>query len=308
MEIFGPVPSRRLGQSIGVNHIPPKICTYACRYCQLGQAIRMQTNREVFFEPADIVAAVKKRLDISEHVDYVTLVPDGEPTLDARLGELILELKGLNVPVAVITNSSLLWDQQVRSELLPADWVSVKVDAASEDVWKKVDRPHKNLNFNQVQQGVFEFAKAYKGHLMTETMLIDGYNDSKLEIDLIADLLAEINPEISYISIPTRPPAENQIHAANETSLSIAYASFSKKVKRVELLIGYEGNEFAFTGNSEADILSITAVHPMRQDAVDTLLKNNNADMSVVDKLIQQKQLLKIEYQNEVFYLRKLKA
>ncbi|HKK68915.1 MAG TPA: radical SAM protein, partial [Bacteroidales bacterium] len=172
--IFGPVPSRRLGQSIGINHIPPKVCTYACRYCQLGNAIRMQTRREAFYKPEDIILQVKERLNHSGHVDFLTLVPDGEPALDARLDELITGLKKLEVPVAVISNASLLWNEDVRQALLKTDRISVKVDAATEETWRKVDRPHKNLDFETVKQGVRAFAAAYEGYLMTESMLIDG--------------------------------------------------------------------------------------------------------------------------------------
>jgi wyosine [tRNA(Phe)-imidazoG37] synthetase (radical SAM superfamily) len=305
--IFGPVPSRRLGQSIGINHIPPKVCTYACRYCQLGKAIRMQTKRERFYEPEEIIRQVRKRLETSPKADFLTLVPDGEPALDARLDELITGLKKLNVPVAVISNASLLWDEQVRHALLKADRVSVKVDAATETVWRKVDRPHKSLDFECVKHGVRNFAKAFNGYLMTESMLIDGYNDGKAELEKIADYLSEINPDVAYIAIPTRPPADSRVKPASEKALQTAWALFSEKVKRAELLIGYEGNAFAVSGNAESDILSITAVHPMREDALIELLKNDRADMGVVDQLIDDEKLLRLSFGGHNFYLRKLK-
>ncbi|MFO7879553.1 MAG: radical SAM protein [Bacteroidota bacterium] len=305
--IFGPVPSRRLGQSIGINHIPPKICTYACRYCQLGNAIRMQTEREAFYDPEDIVRQVKERLNTADKVDYLTLVPDGEPALDARLEELITGLKKLDVPVAVISNASLLWDEQVRKALLKTDRVSVKVDAATEEMWRKVDRPHKNLDFETVKQGVRDFASAYEGYLMTESMLIDGYNDKEAELRKMADFLGEINPDVAYIAIPTRPPADPDVKPAGEKALQTAWALFSEKVKRAELLIGYEGNAFAASGDAESDILSITAVHPMREDALRELLNKNNADMQLVEQLINDKKLLKLNFGEHNFYLRKLK-
>jgi wyosine [tRNA(Phe)-imidazoG37] synthetase (radical SAM superfamily) len=305
--IFGPVPSRRLGQSIGINHIPPKVCTYACRYCQLGNAIRMQTEREDFYDPDELISQVKDRLEQSDKVDFLTLVPDGEPALDARLDKLISGLKKLDVPVAIISNASMLWDKNVRKAMLKADRVSVKVDAATEAMWRKVDRPHKNLDFDTVRQGIRDFASEYKGYLMTESMLIKGYNDTQAELEKIADFLGELNPDVSYIAIPTRPPADRRVEPADEEALQTAWAAFSKKVQQVEFLIGYEGNAFAASGDAESDILSITAVHPMREDAVEELMEKDNANMQLVEKLISDKKLLRLNFGGHNFYLRKLR-
>jgi len=304
--IFGPVPSRRFGNSIGVNHIPPKICTYACRYCQLGKAIRMQTNREHFYEPESLIREVELRLKTVSDADYITLVPDGEPTLDIHIGELLKGLKQFGIPLAVITNASMLWNKAVRKELAVADCVSIKVDAVNEDTWRKVDRPHKNLNFQDVLNGVRQFAKEYQGKLITESMLIQGYNDNESELRAIAKFLGEINPDTAYIAIPTRPPADKTVKPADEKALQIAFTQFSEHIKHVELLIGYEGNAFSASGDAESDLLSITAVHPMREDAVMELLAKNNADRSVLDKLIAENKILRLEYQDNRFYLRRL--
>jgi len=306
MEIFGPVPSRRFGNSIGVNHIPPKVCTYACRYCQLGNAIQMQTERDQFYKPEALIAEVETRLKTVSNVDYITLVPDGEPTLDREIGTLLRGLKQYGIPLAVITNASMLWDETVRDELAEADCVSVKVDAIHEDTWRKVDRPHKNLNFTSVLNGVRQFAKEYQGKLITETMLIQGYNDNETELAGIAKFIGEIQPATAYIAIPTRPPADKSVKPADEKALQIAFAQFSEHVKHVELLIGYEGNAFSASGNAASDLLSITAVHPMREDAVMELLAKNNADIKVLDKLIAEDKIRRLTYQGNTFYLRRL--
>jgi len=268
----------------------------------------MQTRREAFYKPEDIILQVKERLNHSGHVDFLTLVPDGEPALDARLDELITGLKKLEVPVAVISNASLLWNEDVRQALLKTDRISVKVDAATEETWRKVDRPHKNLDFETVKQGVRAFAAAYEGYLMTESMLIDGYNDTEAELRKMADFLGEVNPDVAYIAIPTRPPADPRVKPAGEKALQTAWALFSEKVKRAELLIGYEGNAFAASGDAESDILSITAVHPMREDAVKELLEKDNAGMQLVEQLIKDNKLLRLNFGGHNFYLRKLKA
>jgi wyosine [tRNA(Phe)-imidazoG37] synthetase (radical SAM superfamily) len=219
---------------------------------------------------------------------------------------LLRGLKQFGIPLAVITNASMLWDETVRKELAEADCVSVKVDAINEETWRKVDRPHKNLNFTDVLNGVQQFAQEYKGKLITESMLIQGYNDNEAELAGIAKFIGEIQPATAYIAIPTRPPADKNVLPADEKALQIGFAQFSEHIKHVELLIGYEGNAFSASGDAESDLLSITAVHPMREDAVMELLEKNNADISILEKLIAENKILRLEYQNNRFYLRRL--
>lgn len=311
MEVaFGPVPSRRLGRSLGINNIPPKICTYSCIYCQLGRTFRMQVDRDAFYDPERIIRAVGARLSElrskDESVDYLTFVPDGEPTLDANLGREIELLKQLSIAVAVITNSSLIFREAVREELSRADWVSLKVDAASEPVWRRINRPHKELDLAQIKEGMREFARTFRGTLASETMLIQGLNEDTAELEKIAKLLAELEPAITYIAIPTRPPAEAWVKPADEGAVAHAYALFSERLPRVELLIGYEGNAFSTIGDAVQDLLSITAVHPMRKQAVQELLARDRADWEVVRRLLAEGKLVELTYRGERFYLRKL--
>jgi len=311
MIAFGPVPSRRLGRSLGINNIPPKICTYSCIYCQLGRTIKMRAERRVFYEPEevsrDVQDKVEKAREAGETIDYLTFVPDGEPTLDINLGREIELLEPLGLKTAVITNGSLIWREDVREELGKADWVSLKVDAAPEAIWRRVNRPHRSLQLASIREGILEFAGDYKGELMTETMLIEGVNDGEENIKGIADFLVRLRPDRAYLSIPTRPPAENWAHPPNEETINRAFQILSEKVDHVEHLIGYEGSEFSFTGNVEEDLLSITAVHPMREDAVSEFLTRAEADWAVVHRLVAQDQLVETEYGGHQFYLRKFR-
>jgi wyosine [tRNA(Phe)-imidazoG37] synthetase (radical SAM superfamily) len=308
MYTFGPIPSRRLGRSLGINNIPPKICTYACVYCQLGRTIKMQIDRQKFFEPKDIYKSVKNKIDNArerlEVIDYLTFVPDGEPTLDINLGKEIILLKSFGIKIAVITNSSLIWDENVREDLMNADWISVKVDSTDEEIWRKVDRPHGKLDFDKISVGLQEFAKEYKGELVTETMLVYGINDSNKSLSATAEFISSLKPSTSYISIPTRPPAADWVSTPSSITLNKAYQIFQSSLTNIELITGYEGNTFAFSGDFENDILSITSVHPMRKDAVEQFVIKSNSDWSEIQKLIEKKQLLEIEYQNNTFYLR----
>jgi wyosine [tRNA(Phe)-imidazoG37] synthetase (radical SAM superfamily) len=320
MIAFGPVPSRRLGRSLGINNIPPKVCTFACVYCQLGRTLKMQIERCVFYEPDEVLKAVQgkveKAADSGESVDYLTFVPDGEPTLDVNLGREIELVKPLGIKTAVITNASLLWREDVREDLMDADWVSLKVDAVQEDVWRRVDRPHGSLQLNRVLDGMLEFASAYRsadwragsGELVTETMLVGGVNDDEDHVRDVADFLARLGPDRAYLAIPTRPPGEPWVRSPGEKSINRAYQIFCESVDHVEYLIGYEGNAFAFTGDVEEDLLSITAVHPMREDAVREFLARADAGWPVVRWLIARDQLVEAEYDGHRFYMRKLRA
>jgi wyosine [tRNA(Phe)-imidazoG37] synthetase (radical SAM superfamily) len=309
---FGPVPSRRLGRSLGVNNIPPKTCSYSCVYCQLGRTSNMLINRQAFYEPEQILTHVKRKINEAtlrgERIDYATFVPDGEPTLDANLGKEISLLKRAGIPIAVITNASLLWREEVREDLLAADFISLKVDAVSLNLWRRINRPHKDLRLDTVLDSIKEFAKSFKGTLVSETMLIDDVNYEG-ELESIANFLGGLAKlDKTYIAIPTRPPAEKWVKPAKEETLNAAFQIFSKKLgsDKVEFLIGYEGNAFAFTGNVKEDLLSITAVHPMREEAAAELLKKANASWQIIDELLRNGELVRLEYEGKIYYMRKL--
>jgi wyosine [tRNA(Phe)-imidazoG37] synthetase (radical SAM superfamily) len=309
---FGPVPSRRLGKSLGINNIPVKICSYSCVYCQLGRTIEMAADRQVFYEPEDILKDVRRKVDgaalRNERIDYLSFVPDGEPTLDINIGEEISLLRRIRIPVAVITNASLLWRKDVKEDLQKTDLVSLKVDAVSESLWRRINRPHKGLTLNKVLKGISEFAKDFKGTVVSETMLIGGidYGD---EFKRIAEFLAKLEKlNRAYIAIPTRPPTEKWVKPAKEKDINAAFQVFSEKLgaDRVEYLIGYEGNAFAFTGKIEEDLLGIMAVHPMRKDAVEDFLTKANVDWRFIEELLREGKLLELEYEGNRYYMRKL--
>lgn len=307
--VYGPVPSRRLGRSLGINNIPPKKCSYSCVYCQLGLTADIQIRRRVCYQPQEIVRNVRERIGLlrekSESIDYLAFVPDGEPTLDINLGIIIKLLREFEIKIAVITNASLIWHEDVQQDLLKADWISLKVDAFTPDIWREINRPHRDLNLDDILKGMLGFAKLFKGELTTETMLIRGINDSEDEAKKIAAFLAELKPTKAYLAVPTRPPAE-QVEPAIEQSLNNAYQTFSRRLNSVEYLIGYEGNAFASTGNIANDLLSITAVHPMREEAVGIMLDKLNVDWGVVRDLIDNGSLVETEYQGKKFYARKI--
>jgi len=312
MLAFGPVPSRRLGRSLGINNIPPKTCSYSCIYCQLGRTTQHIIKRKSFYKPAEIFREVKRKVNEAisrnEKIDYLTFVPDGEPTLDVNLGREISLLRQIGIPVAVLTNSSLIWREDVKEDLLKANLVSLKIDAATEALWRKINRPCKGLSLDRILDGIADFAEAFKGTLITETMLIDEikYDD---ELRKIAVFLRELNGlEKAYVAIPTRPPAEKWVKPAKEETVNLAYQIFSEKLgtEKVEYLIGYEGNAFASTGKVKEDLLAITAVHPMRREAVKELLRKANAEWRVIEELLHKNLLVEVRYEGDLYYMRRL--
>lgn len=305
---FGPVPSRRLGRSLGINNIPPKVCSYSCVYCQVGRTRQYEVKPRPFYPPEEMQRQVGARLAAirsqGEKVDYLTFVPDGEPTLDSRLGKTIEALRPLGVKIAVITNSSLLWQPEVQNNLQKADWVSVKIDAVDGSIWQRINRPCKGLKLDTVLDGIARFSREYHGHLVTETMLVDQLNAAATSITAVADFIAGISPRKAYLAIPTRPPAEKEVRPPCTTDLMAAYQIMKKRVPDTEYLVEYEGEDFTATGDIRNEILGILAVHPLRQEAVARLLRGAGADLKVIDELIRGKKITSTYYQGKTFYLR----
>ena len=308
--VFGPVPSRRLGKSVGINNIPPKHCTYSCIYCQIGKTINNQIKPRIFYKPQYIFDELKNKIYNSkinkEKIDFLTFVPDGEPTLDTNIGKEIEMIQKFKYKIAVITNGSLIWKRYIQDKLSDVDTVSIKIDTVNLKIWKKINRPNPSLKLDKILAGIKDFSKNFKGNLITETMIIKGLNDNFNEFEKISDFIKDLDSNKSYLSVPIRPPTEKFVEIPNEHCLNTAYNIFRDKGIETEFLTGYEGNAFAYTGNVKDDILSITSVHPMREDAVSEYLLKAGADWTIINKLIDNGDLIESYYKNIKFYLRKL--
>jgi wyosine [tRNA(Phe)-imidazoG37] synthetase (radical SAM superfamily) len=307
---FGPIPSRRLGHSLGINNLPPpKRCSYSCVYCQIGPTRRTRVRRQPFYPPQQVAAEVGERVAElrrrGEPIDFLSFVPDGEPTLDLHLGDAIEMLWPLGIPIAVLTNASLIHDAGVREELCRSDLVSVKVDAVRERAWRRVDRPHPSIELAEMLQGLLAFASEFRGTLLTETMLVEGLNDSVEEIEATAGFLAELAPHKAYIAIPTRPAAEPWCRPASEESVAHAYEQFSRVLPSVECLTGYGEVSFGFTGDARRDLLDVLAVHPMRESEVQAFLTKAHSNAAMVQRLIEEGQLKRIQFGGQNFYVRR---
>jgi len=306
MIAFGPIPSRRLGRSLGINNIPPKFCSYSCVYCQVGLTTQISVEPQEFYSPMIIYTEVRDRLEDlkfnKERIDYLSFVPDGEPTLDVNLYETIQLLQDFGIKIAVFTNSSLIWKKEVQEALKLADYVSVKIDAINESTWKHINHPALSLNLNKILDGIMEFKEIYNGTLVTETMLIDGMNDNEDELIKVAHFIVKVDPEIAYLTIPTRPTPLINIHRPEREKTKNVYRIVKSIFNNTELLDEYEGNEFSTSSETEESLISIMAVHPMRKDAVEKYLKKSNSNWKTVKKLMDEKKIKELDYDGYKFY------
>jgi len=306
---FGPVPSRRLGYSLGINHIPPKHCSYSCVYCQVGRTTHLEAARKCFYPLDQVLQDIERKITQSSlagrAINFLTLVPDGEPTLDINLGKLIERLKTFGIPIAVISNSTLIDHQDVQDDLLQADWVSLKVDAVDEADWRRINRPLRRLSLDSILSGILTFRSRFQGELVTETMLVAGINDTETAATRLSKFLLELQPFRSYLSIPTRPPAESWVTPPDAGSLLRILEILSEKVSFMDILFETEAADFVSTGNIIDDILSITAVHPIREEALRKMIANAGADWNTVEELVALKMITSIHYRGETFYLRR---
>jgi wyosine [tRNA(Phe)-imidazoG37] synthetase (radical SAM superfamily) len=265
--VYGPVPSRRLGQSLGVDPIPFKTCNWNCVYCQLGRTSPMTNERRDYFPPDEILAEIEAALKAHRpgDIDWITFVGSGEPTLHASLGAMIRKLKTkTQLPIAVITNGSLLHLPEVRQELLAADAVLPTVDAATDVLYRKINRPMPELNYDQFIEGIVAFRNEYRGKLWVEVMLVEGLNDSEAALQDLAVVLKRIRPDEVHLNSPTRPPCEPWVKPVDEATLDRA----RRILGSVAHIVRPAAGEFDLSGfdNVVDAIVAVITRHPASEE------------------------------------------
>jgi wyosine [tRNA(Phe)-imidazoG37] synthetase (radical SAM superfamily) len=271
--IFGPVPSRRLGQSLGIDPVPLKTCNWNCVYCQLGRTMPFRTERRHNFKVSNILLEVEEALGAHQpgEIDWITFVGSGETTLHDGLGEMIRGVKALTeIPVAVITNGSLLYMPEMREELQDADAVLPSLDAGNPVLYRRINRPHGSLTFDRLTSGLIAFRKAYDQNLWLEVMLVRGLNDTHEALNEIAHWIDKINPDQVHVVQPTRPAAEIWVKPPDDEGLMRAKNILGNVAKIIMPAIG------SFDMSNDTDlveaIIGIITRHPMREsELIDTL-------------------------------------
>jgi len=277
--VFGPVPSRRLGRSLGIDPIPLKTCNWNCVYCQLGRTRPLTNERRQYLPRRQIMAEVEQSLAAQSPgaIDWVTFVGSGEPTLHSGLGWLIREVKALtDLPVAVITNGALLGLPEVRADLLSADAVLPSLDAADTRLYRKINRPWPTLTFDAYLRGLIDFRQEYHGQLWIETMLNKGLNDTVEALDKLAAALVQIQPDQVHLMLPVRPPAEDWVLPVDEAGLQRALSILGEVARVFHPAAALVG---AFrVADLPAAILDIITRHPMREKELCELLGRSSLD------------------------------
>lgn len=222
--IYGPVESRRLGLSLGITLTPYKICSFNCVYCQLGRTKELTTERKEYLKIEDIINELKSWLtnnqEEAKKINYVTISGSGEPTLNIKMGDLIQEIKKItDIPVAVITNASLLGNIEVRQQLIMADLLVPSLDAATIEVLREIDRPHRDIKLEDVINGLISLRKESRAKVWLEIMLIKGVNDSLEHIRKLKEVIDKINPHKIQLNSPVRTTAEPNIFAVGKNKL-----------------------------------------------------------------------------------------
>ena len=300
MYTYGPVPSRRLGRSLGVSLIPPKTCSYNCVYCQPGKTTRLQSGRKSFYPKEDILAEIIKR-GKDTNPDYITFAGDGEPTLCSDLGWLIDETKsGLGMPVAVITNGSLLSREDVRHELERAEVVIPTLDAGEEEIFRSINRSHRSITFGAMVQGLVDFRSEYKGELWIEVMLVKGFNDTEGSLASIRRVIDGIQPDRVYILTPIRPPAECWVDLPDGETIVKAQEMLGGATSIAEL----ESGEFGIGGFSDARqaILEIGSRHPLRLSQA-VRIQDGYGEPKSITIMVADGELIEVRYGGEVYLL-----
>ncbi len=264
--VFGPVPSRRLGLSLGVDVIPLKTCSYSCIYCQIGRTPNPTIERKVYVEPEPIVRAVKEAVERGPKPDYVTFSGSGEPTLNSALGEMIRRIKGITeIPVAVITNGSLLWMEEVRKDLSEADLVMPSLDAASEKTFRRINRPASGLRIETIVDGLRRFCEGFDGEIWLEIMLIDGVNTPMEELGKLREIISSLKLDKVQLNTVVRPPAERWARAVPEARMEEIRRFFGPKA---EVIADYSRRAPKIYGAVEANILSMLRRRPCTAEEI----------------------------------------
>ena len=303
--VYGPVPSRRLGRSLGVNPIPFKTCTYNCLYCQLGRTSWLTDSRKDFFPPGKILQEIRQALAIhADEMDYVTFVGEGEPTLCQDLGALIGETKKMtSLPVAVITNGSLLYRNDVREELAQADVVMPSLDAADRETWQKVNRPHGRLDIEEIIEGMIHFRRRFQGQLWMEVMLVGGINDGEESLLAIHQALERITPDRIFVNAPIRPPSEGWVKPPDAEGWVRAHALLGEGI-----FIDQSEEGIFDTAGFDQPLEAVTVIvrrHPMRHDQIlETLAPYPVDDVeAALDELVASNRMRLVVYRDATYYV-----
>lgn len=296
--IFGPVPSRRLGVSLGIDPVPLKTCSYNCIYCEVGLTTCLTTERREWVPWKEILEELREYLSIhgDEGLDYITFSGSGEPTLHRNIGDMIEEIKTLSrVPVAVLTNGSLLWDPETRRAIHEADLVLPSLDAVREAVWKKINRPHPSLSLEKIIEGLIKFREEYKGKIYLEILFVKDVNEG--EVPYLLEYLRKIKPDKVQLNSVARPPPHSWVKPVDEEFLKKA-----GEILKGEIVCGFPGKK-GYSPEIEEEILKALRIRPMDLPELQSLTGKRKVEIEkVLDKLEEEGKVRRVEYEGKFYF------
>lgn len=300
--VFGPVPSRRLGRSLGVDLIPYKTCSYDCTYCQLGRTTCKTVKRDEYVPTDRVLADLREALETGPAPDYITLSGSGEPTLHSGLEQVIAGIRAVSdVPVAVLTNGSLLWQPEVADAVRMADLVAPSLDAGDEETFQAVNRPHPDMNFPRMVQGLIDFRQRYTGQIWLEVFLLAGITSSPVQVAKIAALAAKIKPDRVQINTIARPPAEPEARGVSLEDLDVLAGLFTGTV---EVVADHPLTAASAPGETGADrVLDLLRRRPCTLDDIASGLgMHRNEVLKYTDRLVRTGEIMLQEVGGRAFY------
>jgi len=277
--IFGPVPSRRLGFSLGVDVIPMKVCTLNCTYCELGRTNCLTLQRQEYVSKEETLRELGRVLNQGQQIDYITFSGSGEPSLNSKIGEMIRCVKEMtHIPVSVLTNGTLLYDEEVREDLMAADLVLPSLDAVSPDVFRRINRPHGHLKIEKIIDGLTRFRQEYQKQIWLEMMFVKDVNDDLREIERLKKIVGRIQPDKVQLNTVVRPPAEPDVKPVDLKALVRIQKQFGNTC---EVIAAFRAPERgAYRGDIEAAILALTARRPVTVEEIAQSLGRHRNEIS----------------------------
>lgn len=300
--VFGPVPSRRLGRSLGVDLVPHKTCSYDCIYCQLGPTTNRTLTRRSYVSISGVLAEIARKLSAGPPPDYITLSGSGEPTLQLELDALILGIRHItSQPIAVLTNGSLLWRDDVQAELLHADLVIPSLDAGDADTFQCVNRPHAELRFDELVNGLVAFRRRFAGRIWLEVFLLDGVTTTDDQLDKLTRLAHRIAPDQVQLNTVARPPSEPSARAASMRDLEHAARRIGPPATVIAECPGY-----AVTMRGlfcQDDILDLLRRRPCTLDDLARGLGAHRLEVAKhLERLLHSQEIIMLQHGRYVFY------
>lgn len=272
--IFGPVPSRRLGMSLGVDLVPKKVCSLDCVYCEVGQTTKLTLDRKEYIKSDKIKAELTQYFNENPDPDYITFSGSGEPTLNANIGEILQFIKQRkpHIPIAVLTNGTLLFNKEVRDAIKAADMVLPSLDAATEEVFNKINRPANNLNIDRYIQGLIEFRKEFKGKIWLEIFILPGYNDHQSELNELKKIILKIKADSVQLNTLDRPGTIANLRGASREELQKIADQWQLEGIEIIATSPHRKNIQSYREDAETAIVQTLARRPCTLDDLTKIL------------------------------------